>query len=580
MEENNLNEAERLKLVVADLNRRLKNAQLTIEAERTIAKNATAQADLYRQKLGGLSNMLRLETARAFNIETKHMQQMEAKRFESNKERATNLHQQLRLEEVDHWMTANKREPLKLQKLRTKVANLESEQESQKKLLQEMTEIDSLNEKLSTAAQLGNLGECNHLLRSGAWVNYVDAAGYLPIHYACANGYYDVVKLCLEFGADHSSFLTGHSPVVVAASNGRIDIIDLLLGFGANIEDKGSGRCPATIAAMMSNNFEAFAYLVNEAGADLNSCDGNENTALHLAARLPDREQSIQTILFLLDKGVDTQRINRKGHTALQVALYDENKPAAHALGGEFVAEVVDELGATEAVNQRTGDSKRNNTAGPVQMSACMPNLNNNGQSGKTRSNNVQYLPKSIDSPQRASISQLRASSSSAKVSNRGEPTVPGVDGEGAATEPATGTAPAPGTADTSPSGTAQARRQAALGTLSTQLRGKPVARAGGEPVARQIGSQPQTKDNEGGQPNSAACKQQPGRETVKLKASQSGEADRGNADAREESLADTSLSGESGLPHMLNEAQAGGMFDSQSVISAVTFGTANIERP
>ena len=131
-----------------------------------------------------------------------------------------------------------------------------------------MTEIDKLHEKLSTAAQLGGLEECNALLKGGAWVNYVDAAGYLPIHYACANGFYEVVKLCLEFGADHSSFLTGHAPIVVAASNGRIDIVDLLLSFGANIEDKGTARCPATIAAMMSGNYATFAYLLNETAAD------------------------------------------------------------------------------------------------------------------------------------------------------------------------------------------------------------------------------------------------------------------------------------------------------------------------
>ena len=40
-------------------------------------------------------------------------------------------------------------------------------------------------------------------------MNYIDSAGYLAIHYACSTGYYEVVKLLLEFGSDHSSFLTG-----------------------------------------------------------------------------------------------------------------------------------------------------------------------------------------------------------------------------------------------------------------------------------------------------------------------------------------------------------------------------------
>ena len=60
------------------------------------------------------------------------MQQLEAKRFEDNKAKAADLHQQLRLEEVDFWITKHKKEPLKLQRLRTKVVKLESEQESQR----------------------------------------------------------------------------------------------------------------------------------------------------------------------------------------------------------------------------------------------------------------------------------------------------------------------------------------------------------------------------------------------------------------------------------------------------------------
>lgn len=569
-------------MVVADLTRRLKNAQLTIEAERTIAKNATAQADLYRQKMGSLSNILRLEAARTFNIESKHMQQMESQRFESNKERATNLHQQLRLEEVDFWMTKNKREPLKLQKLRTKVANLETEQESQKKLLQELTEIDSLNEKLSTAAQMGDLGECNDLLRSGAWVNYIDAAGYLPIHYACANGYYEVVKLCLEFGADHSSFLTGHSPIVVAASNGHIDIIDLLLSFGANIEDKGSGRCPATIAAMMSGNFETFAYLLNEAGADINSFDGNENTALHLAARLPDREQSIQTILFLLDRGADTQRINRKGNTALQVALYDENKPAAHALGGEFTTEVVEDVGST-AVGKGSSN-KRHGTATQLTVSASAPNLN--GQNAKARSgaanSNIQYLPRNIDSPQRMSISQFRSSSlakgggvSSNSKKAHTEPEGDGAEADhGAAKNKNVGNRE-----DIFDKVQGQARRQAALGSLSSQLQGKPAVRAAAAPSADSTATltmgtrdfSRQSDHSASGGVGHIAGKTQSNVVSGQIARKESAQ------DKPAGSVDNTSITVESLAPPILEDAQFGGMLDSQSVISAVTFGTAQI---
>ena len=234
-------EVDRLNSVIADLTRRLKNAQLTIEAERTIAQNATTQAELYKQEIENLSQILKLESAKSFNIENKSIQQRESQRYEINKVKASELLQEIRTEEVDFWITKHQKEPLKLQRMRKKLVIMENELESQKKLLQEMTEFDQLNESLSTASQIGNIEECKELiLHKGAWINNIDTAGYLPIHYACANGNYDIVQLFLENGSDYSSFLSGHSPIVIAASHGHIDIIELLLHYNANIEDMGS----------------------------------------------------------------------------------------------------------------------------------------------------------------------------------------------------------------------------------------------------------------------------------------------------------------------------------------------------
>jgi ankyrin repeat protein len=556
-------EVERLKVVVADLTRRLKNAQLTIEAERTIAKNAAAQADLYRQQVGYMSQMLRLESAKSSNIEAKSNQQLEAKRFEENKEKTAEILQQLRIEEVDHWMTKNKKEPLRLQKMRAKLAKLESEQDSQKKIIQEMTEMESLNERLSTAAQLGHFDDCIDLLRHGAWVNGVDAAGYLPIHYACANGFYDIVKLCLEYGADHSSFLTGHSPVVVAASNGRTDIISLLLSFGADLEDKGSGKCPATIAAMMSGNFETFAFLINEAGADVNAFDVNENTALHLAVRLPDRDRSIQVILYLLEKGADAQRLNRKGHSAMQVALYDENKPAAHALGANFqTAEVARTTMVSASPSIKNTEPTAERSAGMTMGQA----------SGKHAS--VDYLPKNIDSPVRASLNTVRGSSSSAKLLHGDAPAAAKSNAPHAALFNRSATASAD---------LVQARRAGALSALMSSRRQPPIAAAAGDRTAPVL---PQGSGAAAVRGVSAQNQAQyrpvqgftTGAQTLTVSAAITGSEPPVHVLARESSLEGMSIiSAESGRPHTFEEAAQAGMLDSQSVISAVTFGTAKV---
>jgi ankyrin repeat protein len=327
-------DVQRLKLLVSDLTRRLQNAQHTIEAERNVAKNATAQAEYYRIKITDISNVLRLENSKNLNLERKKIKETEAIKFEANKLRAAKLHDELRLVELDHLMTKYKKEPLKLTRLRSKVEALEQEQNSQKVLLQQLCELDKLNEELSTAAQHNNTDECNILLRSGASVNYVDNAGYLPLHYACAGGHFNVVKLLLEFGSDYSSTLTGHSPLIVAATSGHNQIIKLLMDFGCRLEDTGSGGRPATHIAFLHNQFDTLDYLLS-VGADINSSNPNEDTLLHLAVQstAPDAVAVLQQLLQV--EGVDSERINKQNLSPLQLALYSRNKPAVDVLGGD-----------------------------------------------------------------------------------------------------------------------------------------------------------------------------------------------------------------------------------------------------
>ena len=599
MEETTANENHRLKVQIADLTRRLKNAQLTIEAERTIAENAVAKADEYRLQIEQLSYMLRLESAKSFNIETKNMQFMESKKYEENKEKAGNLHQELRMEEVEFWMTKNKREPLKLQRLRAKAAKLEQEQESQRKLLQEIADMNTLNEKLATAAQLGHAEEFASLLTSGAWINYVDAAGYLPIHYACANGFYEIVKQCLDAGSDHSSFLTGHAPVVVAAAKGRAEIVDLLISYGADVEDKGTGRCPALIAALTNGHFETFAYFLNETNADIDAFDANENTALHMAARLPDRNQSIQTILFLLEKGASTERVNRKGHTALQVALYDENKPAAHALGGTFANQEIVEsnnLGDTYDISDKNKtlkttvqstkgaqlaesnkDSNGTNQITPNRKLLPSSGTQPSTKGGTTRTVNphsIQYLPRTLDplprlplssTPQGYSIKLLRQLRESHLLQQAQITTGDGAEG---ANSPHVNTEPTRRRLSSmSQKVSAKVRPVPIVSTHLLKLPTRTSSDAGSgihvpDPSDYEMPSEPEAPPH-----------------LHEVDIFEAHTASAGVFVAHRDSLDGSLLSGDSGaiIPGLEAAALAGAL-DSQSVISAVTFGTMKFD--
>jgi ankyrin repeat protein len=75
-------------------------------------------------------------------------------------------------------------------------------------------------------------------------------------------------------------------------------------------------------------------YIVAELGANLRQCDLQGQSALHVAVRLPE---PVPVIHYLLRAGIDTKMVNKKGVTAMQVALAISNISALEALGGRHL---------------------------------------------------------------------------------------------------------------------------------------------------------------------------------------------------------------------------------------------------
>ena len=133
-------------------------------------------------------------------------------------------------------------------------------------------------------------------------------------------------------------YLLGYSCIVIAATYGYIDIIELLINFGADVEDKGRSRNPPIIAALEGGHLEVFEYLVDQIGADVNSTNCDENTCLHIAVNLKVESISyqLQIIHSIIDRGINQTRVNRKGLTALQLALLNHNRIISQELGARF----------------------------------------------------------------------------------------------------------------------------------------------------------------------------------------------------------------------------------------------------
>eukprot|EP01042_Synura_sphagnicola_P010868 gene10868-13919_t len=184
--------------LVMDLARRLQNAQHTIEAERKAAAQVQRQAEYFRNRLSESVRSFRLESARIRNTEFKTSMHIESKKYEDNKTKGNNIHEELRLLELDYTMSGNRHfVPVKLQRLRAQAKQLEVNQESQRHTLHQLNEQVDLQEQLTSAIQQNDIQTTIALLRQGADINFVDNAGYLPLHYACVYGMYEIAELLL-----------------------------------------------------------------------------------------------------------------------------------------------------------------------------------------------------------------------------------------------------------------------------------------------------------------------------------------------------------------------------------------------
>ncbi|MEW6320785.1 MAG: ankyrin repeat domain-containing protein [Acidobacteriota bacterium] len=157
----------------------------------------------------------------------------------------------------------------------------------------------------------------------------IDDAGATPFWRAAYASDLDAMRLLVARGADPGI------PTMRPAGGRRFDESTRSTGSGvatlAPIPVAGPGIPPLLAAAGVgygegfAGNAHRFAptgmlaavrYLVEELGADVNAVDSDGNTALHHAAARGDNEM----ILYLVGRGADVGRVNRRGQTTVDMA--------------------------------------------------------------------------------------------------------------------------------------------------------------------------------------------------------------------------------------------------------------------
>jgi ankyrin repeat protein len=178
---------------------------------------------------------------------------------------------------------------------------------------------------LLDAVSDGNLDEVVRILPN-AKVDFEDENGDTALMLAVYHGYFNIVKLLLQKGADPNIINAKYplrSPVLIDASGcGNIDIVkEILSDPRTNVNIQNSSGRTALIKAIIYGHTEIVKLLLAN-GACPNIQDVDGNTAL---IRVASNDYS-SIAKILLDRGADPNLANKNGNTPLSIAIRNGRK--------------------------------------------------------------------------------------------------------------------------------------------------------------------------------------------------------------------------------------------------------------
>ncbi|XP_052076994.1 uncharacterized protein LOC127715008 isoform X1 [Mytilus californianus] len=215
---------------------------------------------------------------------------------------------------------------------------------------------------LHIACKYGILRLMFYLVKNKAEVNCTDMHGNTPLIEACENENKAIISFLLENGADiNKANSEGQFPLIIAIRKGRMRIVDVLISYrgGGNIADVNCtdmhGNTPLIEACEKGN--EAMVSLLLKNRAEINKSNSEGQFPLMIAARKGRKRildllilkgadvtkvdvlgytclmhsiqletQKIQTVLALLNAGVDVSCSSADGKTALLIAIQEQRK--------------------------------------------------------------------------------------------------------------------------------------------------------------------------------------------------------------------------------------------------------------
>lgn len=180
----------------------------------------------------------------------------------------------------------------------------------------EKYEKSILNDKLFKACENDKLDDVKELISKGANIN-AQPFGKTPLITASENGFYDIVEILIDNGADiHLKDFKGDTPLNWAVSWGRTKIVNFLIQKGAIVNTFNNAGHTPLIQAVDEGYVEIVKLLIDN-GANVNAQNGYGDTAIIKAAY----HKNIPLVQLLLDKGADPRIKNANGVSALDFRM-------------------------------------------------------------------------------------------------------------------------------------------------------------------------------------------------------------------------------------------------------------------
>jgi hypothetical protein len=171
---------------------------------------------------------------------------------------------------------------------------------------------EPLDGALFEAAERGDMGAVEELLKRGANVNCALDGDGSPLIGAALNGHLTVVALLLDRGADPNMSVSGDgNPLIVAAREGHIAVVRLLLERGADPNGPVPGDGNPLIMAAREGRADIVALLLDR-GANIDQMVPDDENALIQASS----EGRLNVVKLLVSRGADVNARAWVGRTS------------------------------------------------------------------------------------------------------------------------------------------------------------------------------------------------------------------------------------------------------------------------